>query len=312
MSAESEQLEQELEGDWTVDESCASCGTTAIDNIKLKKCACNLVKYCSVDCQKNHRPQHKKECKKKLAGLHDKQLFTQPDISYQGECPICCLPLSIDPKKSTLMECCCKIICNGCEFANTKREREQELEHRCAFCREPDATSQEEYNKRVMNRIKKNDPAAMTQTGKKRYLGGDCEEALEYFMKAAELGDAAAHACLGNFYFEGNGVEKDMKKAVYHWEQAAIGGHPFSRYNLADHELRNGRLGRAVKHLIINANLGHDKSLQWIKDLFVEGIASKEEYASALRGYQAAVDATKSAEREKAEAVFAEADCGLA
>ena len=35
--------------------------------------------------------------------------------------------------------------------------------------------------------------------------------------------------------------------------------------------------------------------------LFVQGVASKEEYAAALRGYQAAVNETKSAERDKAE-----------
>ena len=98
------------------DELCASCGTAAIDDVKLKKCACNLVKYCSVDCQKNHRPQHKKACKKRLAEMHDDRLFKQPDISHMGECSICCLPLSIDMRKCILAGCCCKIICNGCDY----------------------------------------------------------------------------------------------------------------------------------------------------------------------------------------------------
>ena len=71
---------------------------------------------------------------------------------------------------------------------------------------------------------------------------------------------------------------------------------------LADYEIKNDRFDRAAKHYIIAANLGHDVSLQWIKDLFVEGIVSKEDYAAALRGHQAAVDATKSAEREEGEA----------
>jgi hypothetical protein len=56
MSAKSEQLNGEGEG---ADEVCASCGTAAVDDVTLKKCACNLVKYCSVDCQKNHRSRHK-------------------------------------------------------------------------------------------------------------------------------------------------------------------------------------------------------------------------------------------------------------
>ena len=78
------------------DEVCASCGIAAVDDVQLKKCACNLLRYCGVDCQRDHRPLHKKLCKKRLAELRDKALFTQPDGSHLGECPICFLPLSID------------------------------------------------------------------------------------------------------------------------------------------------------------------------------------------------------------------------
>ena len=77
---------------------CASCGTAEGDDIKLKKCACQLVKYCSVKCQKDHRKQHKKECKKRAAELRDEILFKQPEGSYFGDCQICCLPIPIDPK----------------------------------------------------------------------------------------------------------------------------------------------------------------------------------------------------------------------
>ena len=119
--------------------------------------------------------------------------------------------------------------------------------------------------------------------------------------KATELGGMEAHACLATLYAEGQGVEKDEKKEIYHLEEAAIGGHPFARWLLADYEDKNGRMERAKKHLIIGANLGCDFSLQQIKDFFVKGIISKEEYAAALLGHQAAVDATKSAERDEAE-----------
>jgi hypothetical protein len=307
MSAKSEQLGQELEGGDVHDEVCACCGITAVDNIKLKLCdgGCDLVKYCTVVCQTNHREQHKKACRKRIAELHDKQLFTQPDISYLGECPLCFLPLSIDLKKSTRMSCCSKFICDGCCHANQKREIEQGLERRCAFCREPVPESMGEVNKNIMKRIKKNnDPAAMAHMGKKHHHEGDFGKASEYYAKAAELGDLDAHSCLGISYFKGDGVEKDTKKAVYHLEQAAIGGHPQARAGLACYEIDNGRFDRAAKHFIIAANLGCDKSLKCIKDLFVKGRVSKEDYAAALRGHQAAVDATKSAEREKRHMIF--------
>ncbi len=288
------------------EEVCASCGIAAVDDITLKNCACNLVKYCTVDCQKNDRSRHKKACKKKMAELRDRDLFTQPDSSYLGECPICFLPLSLDILKSTMMSCCCKLICMGCDYANTRREIEQGLEHRCAFCREPVPKPHEKHEKRLMERIKKNDPVAMVQMGKTLLLEeGDHEKAAEYFTKAAELGDVDAHFCLGLMHGDGNGVEKDTKKAVYHWEQAAIGGHHGARGNLAFHEKNNGRLERAAKHWIIAANLGCDTSLKIIKDLFVDGIVSKDDYAAALRGYQSAVNETKSSEREEGEEFYA-------
>jgi len=192
----------------------------------------------------------------------------------------------------------------GCDYANQKREYEARLEHKCAFCREPAPESDEGHFMNVMERLKKNDPVAMFAVGKKHYNGGDYARAAEYWSKAAELGDAAAHFCLGGMdYAEGFGVQKDERKAVYHWEQAAIGGHPNARAFLAIHEKDNGRLERTVKHYIIAANLGHDKSLKCLKVFFVHGIVSKDQYAAALRAHQDAVDATKSAERDKAEAI---------
>jgi tetratricopeptide (TPR) repeat protein len=297
---------EEVDDDDAHDEVCACCGIAEVDDVKLKLCdgGCDLVKYCSIKCQDDHREQHEEECTKRNAELHDKELFTQNDGSFLGECPICCLPLPLHPGKSTFMSCCSKFICDGCAYANTKREIEAGLQPRCAFCREPEHKSPEEVDKRVMKRIKKhNDPVAMAHMGKNHLGEGDYGKAFEYFTKSAELGDVAAHFCLATLYYNGDGVEEDEEKAIYHFEQAAIGGHPAARGCLGTHEKNKGRLDRAAKHFIIAANLGSDTSLQQVKALFMLGIVSKEEYAAALRGYQAAVDEAKSPERERAEEV---------
>ena len=66
---------------------CASCGIAEVDEIKLKECDdCDLVQYCSDNCQKNHLPQHKKECKKRAAELRDELFFQPPEsiASYLG------------------------------------------------------------------------------------------------------------------------------------------------------------------------------------------------------------------------------------
>jgi TPR repeat protein len=285
---------------------CASCGIAAVDDVKLKNCdgGCDLVKYCSDECQENHRDRHEEECRKRRAELRDKDLFTMPDESCYGECPLCCLPLPIDPSKSTLMRCCCKMLCNGCHYANSKREYEAGLEQRCAFCREPLPKTEEESFENVTKRIKNNDPVAMREMGKRRLNEGDYETALEYLKKAAELGDAGAHYNLSLMYEDGECVEKDNEKAIHHAEEAAMKDHPGARFYLGCIEGRNDRYERAKKHFIIAANLGDHESLNWLRRLYRDGNASKEDYANALRAYQVAVTATKSAEREKADLFY--------
>ena len=283
---------------------CASCGKAEVDDVKLKKCACNLVKYCSVVCQKNHRPQHKKACKKRLAELRDDRLFTQPDESCYGECSICCLPLSLDVDKRVLNSCCCKTICNGCSFANKKRELEQGQYPKCAYCREPIPKTDEEIDENYMKRVKANDPMALFDMGVKCYNQEDFEGAFEYYTKAVAVGDIGAHFNLSCLYNEGKGVERDMKKEMYHLEEAAIAGDPSARFNLANLEGRNGRRDRAAKHFIIAAKLGLDVALDKVKQGFQRGVLSKEDFEAALRGHQAAVDATKSEQREEAYAFF--------
>jgi TPR repeat protein len=155
-----------------------------------------------------------------------------------------------------------------------------------------------------MKRAEVNDPVAIYQMGLMRHAEGDYDGALEYWTKAAELGDIRAHYLLSIMYGKGEGVEKDKKKGLYHLEQAAIGGDPYARYDLGCVEEENGRNDRAIKHWIIAANLGQDGSLDALKEGFKSGLVTKEDYAVALRGHQAAVDATKSPQRDEAEAAL--------
>ena len=57
---------------------------------------------------------------------------------------------------------------------------------------------------------------------------------------------------------------------------------------------------RAVKHLIIAANLGDGKSIQGLKKCYKDGDVSKEDFAAALRAQHVAVKAAKCPEREAA------------
>ncbi len=279
---------------------CAGCGVKEGDDIKLKKCACKLVKYCGVKCQREHWQKHKKECKKRMAELRDELLFKQPESNFRGDCPICCLPLSLEKQKSCIMGCCLKVICNGCSYANPMDVVGGEMFQKCPFCRHPPET-QEESESNLMKRIEANDPMAMYQMGGYRYQDANFSSAFDYFTKAAGLGHAEAHYDLSCMYHDGvRGVEKDSKKALYHAEQAAIGGHPDARYNLASNEMQHGNPIRAVKHWIIGAKQGHDESLDAVKTGFKTGLVSKEDFAEVLRAHKAAVDETKSPLRDEA------------
>ena len=281
---------------------CAECGIIEIDDIKLVPCdGCDLVKYCSDECQGNHKSEHKEACKQRAAELREELLFKQPEGSSLGDCPICMLPLPIDVSKSTLKSCCSKIICNGCYYANRMREKEMRLPHTCPFCRKLRPESGEEFEKQRMKRIEVNDPNALCRHGVDQYNKGDYRSAFEYWTKAVELGVADAHYSLSGLYHYGKGVERNLGKIIHHLEEAAIGGHQEARYNLGRVERNKGNIERAVKHWVIAATQGDDKSTKALIEEFKGGNVSKDDLASALRAHQAAVDATKSPQREAAE-----------
>jgi len=283
---------------------CAACGVEECDDIKLKTCtACKSVRYCGVKCQKNHRPEHKRACKKRAAELRDELLFTQPESSHLGDCPICMIPLPLGAEKSIMMTCCGKVVCLGCDHPNAKREMNP-LDVKCPFCRKPAPKMDEEMEENIMKRIEVNDPVAMREQGIEYYNKGDYSNAFEYYTKAAKLGDIEAHYELAWCYGLGHGVEEDAKKEIHHLEEAAIGGHPIARYNLGLYKESNGRIERAIKHWIIAANLGHDASIKELKREYAGGAISKENFASSLRAHQAAADATKSPQREAAEEYY--------
>eukprot|EP00984_Skeletonema_dohrnii_P027853 scaffold17545_cov81-Skeletonema_dohrnii-CCMP3373.AAC.2 len=212
--------------------------------------------------------------------------------------------MPLDTKKSIIMSCCSKLICKGCAYANQKREAERRLEHSCLFCRKPTAETDEECDKQRMKRIEATDPVALTHEGMQQCKKDDYCSAFEYFTKAAELGNVHAHYRLACMYDDGHGVEKDRGKEIYHLEEAAIGGHYDARFNLGCEEAESGNIERAVKHWIIAATLGDDGSINELMKYFKEEFVSKDDLAAALRAHQAAVDATKSPQREVAEEYY--------
>ncbi|EJK55878.1 hypothetical protein THAOC_24331, partial [Thalassiosira oceanica] len=219
-------------------------------------------------------------------------------------CPLCCLPIALPADEHSKFESCCmKMVCLGCDLASYQRG----MGGMCAFCRAPTPDSDADALPLIQKRVEARDPVATEVLAQAYYNGDhglqqDIPRAIELWMEAARRGELDAHYKLGRSYFKGEGVEQDVARGIRHLQQAAIQGHPSSRHALGCHEYDNGTHELALRHFMISAKMGFEESLNRIKQIFMEGHATKAQYAEALKGYQNALEESKSPQREEAKA----------
>jgi len=295
------------DGDNNVPDTCANCGKGEDNGKSLKACAaCKLVKYCNRECQIAHRPQHKKECKRRAAELHEEALFKEPPPTE--DCPICMVRLPLLHTGHTYQSCCGKVICCGCIFAPRYDHEGNVVDNqKCPFCRTPVPETYEEVIERLNKRVEAGDAAAISNLGGyyfdgKYGLPQDYDKALELFHQAGELGHALAYNNIGYSYINGWGVESDKKKARYYYELAAMSGCVEARHNLGATEGQAFNNDRAIRHFMIAVKDGSNDSLLTIKKMVMFGYATKDDYTKALESYQAYLDEIKSDQRDKAAA----------
>ena len=76
-----------------------------------------------------------------------------------------------------------------------------------------------------------------------------------------------------------------------------------ARYNLGNAEHRAKNFDLALQHWLISAKLGEHNSLNKVKTSFMKGLATKADYAAALRGYQSAIEEMSSSDRDEAKSL---------
>ena len=293
---------------------CANCGKEGNNPNTCNKC--KAATYCNAACKKKHRHKHKEACEnrvaelheevlereKKEAELHDEKLFKQPPPAE--DCPICMLLLPSLYTGYKYNSCCGKMICSGCIHAVEKRDGGVGL---CPFCRTP-APHTDEVIEQMKKRVEIGDAEAIRNLGchynnGRRGFQQDHAKALELWHKAGELGNALSYYNIGNLYYFGRGVERDETKAVHYYELGAIGGVDRARHNLGAYEYKAGNMDRALKHFMIAVGSGDTDALNAIQTLFMDGKATKDDYAKALRAYQANLVEIKSPQRDEAATV---------
>jgi len=237
----------------------------------------------------------------------DDKLFADPPP--KEDCPICMQPMpysnGLCGVATAYMPCCGKILCEGCVIAAEKEMKKGNMKRLCPFCRIPISPTNQEDWKRTKKRIKLNDPEAFRilgsgyRSGRNR-LPKDKRKSVELFSQAAELGSIRAHDELASAYFLGEGVNKDMNKAMHHWKLAAMGGHETARHCLGMKEVNNGNIDKGMKHFIIAAKSGLDDALKQVGKGYKDGLVTKDDYASTLRAHKDSQDEMKSVERSVA------------
>ena len=83
-----------------------------------------------------------------------------------------------------------------------------------------------------------------------------------------------------------------------------MNGDVYARHNLGGLELQACNYYRAMKHFILAASAGYKDSLDTVKEGFMNGHVSKDQYANTLRAYQKSRGEMESKARDKAEAYF--------
>jgi len=242
------------------------------------------------------------------------KLFQEPPP--KEDCSICMLPMpyaeNINGVTSSYMHCCGKVICRGCMCVSADEMVDGNIKRWCLFCREPIFEEEDHLHlRRLKQRMEMNDANAFFTLGMYyrdgRYgLRPDLNKTVELWGEATELGSIEAHYELGGAYLNGEVVEEDEGKAIHHYTLAAIGGHEMARHIVGLIDQRNGNMDRAMKHWMIAARSGFDKSLKKIGEGYKAGHVTKDEYAKTLRSYQVSVYAMKSEERTKAMEVTKE------
>jgi len=233
------------------------------------------------------------------------------------DCAICLVPLSRVATNSTYFACCGNMICVGCVQENEALIKKQNEEnaaksktYTCPFCRELKPFA-DEHIRQLEARALKNDHVALHQLGS-AFTTGDCGlpkddlKALDYWIRAVELGSGEACPQIGYSYSSGRGVSKDMDRADLFFLVGALIGNNIARHIIGCNEYNSGNHRIGIRHWKVAAEAGSQHSIDNLKKIYIadgkmpgKEFISKEEMDTVYRSGHEAQEEVKSEEREK-------------
>lgn len=138
---------------------------------------------------------------------------------------------------------------------------------------------------------------AMGNLARKYYSGKgvpkDYREAFKWYRKSAEEDIPDSIASLGWLYYKGRGVERDYAEALKWTRKAAERDHPYGLTNLGLHYYYGHGVGRdyreALKWFRKSADTGHARAMDYIGDIYAAGKGITKNLRTAADWYEKAV-----------------------
>ena len=125
----------------------------------------------------------------------------------------------------------------------------------------------------------------------------DYQEAMNWFRKAAALGDSDAMFTIGGLYYEGNGVKKNYQEAMNWFRKAADGGHATSMLAIGLLHYEGEGVKQDYKEAMNwyrkAADLGNADAMCSIGSLYEDGDGVEQDYKEAMNWYRKAADSGK-------------------
>jgi TonB family protein len=135
------------------------------------------------------------------------------------------------------------------------------------------------------------DPVAMNNLGAEYQSRQDYENALRWYRRAAELGNALAMRNIGDMYYAGKGVPTSSVQSLDWWLKGARAGNAQAMLNVSiayDPDLSspvNKRSVEAFSWALKAAELGHGSAMRWVSLRYQSGRGTDKNGAEATRWY---------------------------
>mmetsp|Transcript_38821 Transcript_38821/g.68182 ORF Transcript_38821/g.68182 Transcript_38821/m.68182 type:complete len:280 (+) Transcript_38821:81-920(+) len=230
------------------------------------------------------------------------------------DCPLCLLPFPHEEhEQQVYFSCCGSAICGGCNIHQfivtgksvSNKDEFHKVFDKCPFCRleiVKKTTFENQMKLANAGRHRAMYNIAGYYLNGKKGLQKDSNEALKWYHLAMDAGNPDSAMALAVMFMIGQGVRQDYNKTVYYFQKASDLGMPEGFAYLAVHHMTEGEVEEGYMNFrraaMCGSSEGQGSVFKALREGFMDGCITKDEYAFTLRANQAARDEMSSEWRD--------------